>query len=94
VRFIPDYRVSYKGRFYEAEEELQIDPADAEEMRRHGEVIDEPEDAGNTSDEQETADETADETAEESEPPAEERPRRGRRRRADDEPGKDAPADE
>lgn len=42
MRFIPDYRVCYKGRFYECDEEFDIDPADAEEMIEHGEVVDEP----------------------------------------------------
>lgn len=42
MKFIPDYRVSYKGCFYETDEAFEIDPEDAEEMSRHGEVVDEP----------------------------------------------------
>lgn len=42
MRFIPDYRVCYKGVFYECDEEFDIHPADAEEMSEHGEVVDEP----------------------------------------------------
>lgn len=42
MRFIPDYRVCYKGVFYECDEEFDIDSADAEEMSEHGEVVDEP----------------------------------------------------
>ena len=74
MRFIPDYRVCYKGVFYECDEEFDIDPADAEEMSEHGEVVDEP--------------------TPPAEEPAEEKPRRGRPRRADnDEPGKAEAAD-
>lgn len=40
MRFIPDYRVCYKGDFYEADEEMEIDPMDANEMSQHGEVLD------------------------------------------------------
>lgn len=42
MRFIPDYRVCYKGVFYECDEEFDIDSADAEEMSEHGEVVEEP----------------------------------------------------
>lgn len=42
MRFIPDYRVCYKGVFYECDEEFDIDPTDADEMSEHGEVVDEP----------------------------------------------------
>lgn len=42
MRFIPDYRVFYKGVFYECGEEFEIDPADEEEMSEHGEVLGEP----------------------------------------------------
>lgn len=41
MRFIPDYRVCYKGTFYECDEEFEIDPADADEMREHGEIVEE-----------------------------------------------------
>lgn len=41
MRFIPDYRVCYKGTFYECDEEFEIDPADADEMREHGEIAEE-----------------------------------------------------
>lgn len=43
MRFIPDYRVCYKGRFYEADEEFDIDPADELEMSQHGEILEESE---------------------------------------------------
>lgn len=70
MRFIPNYRVCYKGVFYECDDEFEIDPEDAEEMSEHGEVVDEPT------------------------PPAEEKPRRGRPRRAEnDESGEAASAD-
>lgn len=65
MRFIPDYRVCYKGVFYECDEEFAIDPADAEEMIEHGEVVDEPTPP-------------VEEPSEETEEPAEEKPRRGR----------------
>lgn len=68
MRFIPDYRVCYKGEFYECGEEFNIDQADAEEMREHGEIVEES-------------------------PPAVEKPRRGGRRKADDEPGADETSD-
>lgn len=74
MRFIPDYRVCYKGVFYECDEGFDIDPADAEEMSEHGEVVEEP--------------------TLPAEEPEEEKPRRGRPRRADnDKPGKDETAD-
>lgn len=42
MRIIPKYRVSYKGVFYEAGEEFQIENKDAEEMKRHGAVLGDP----------------------------------------------------
>lgn len=38
MKFTPGYNVIYKGTFYEAGETFEIDEADAEEMRQHGEV--------------------------------------------------------
>lgn len=42
MRFTPRYTVSYHGEFYYPGEEFDIEPADAEEMSEHGEVVDEP----------------------------------------------------
>lgn len=42
MRCIPKYRVGYNGEFYEAGREFKIDPKDADEMRRHGTVLDDP----------------------------------------------------
>lgn len=71
MRFIPDYRVCYKGEFHECDEEFEIDPADADEMRQHGEVVEE----STPPDEQEEA---------EPEKASEGKPRRGRRRKNDE----------
>lgn len=85
MRFIPDYRVCYKGRFYECDEEFDIDEKDAEEMSKHGEIVEDP-----------TPPAPADNLEiKEPEKPEEEKPRRGRPRRADnDESGEDAASDE
>lgn len=40
MKVIPDYRVCYKGEFYEAHDEFDIDPKDADEMSEHGEIVD------------------------------------------------------
>lgn len=66
MRFIPDYRVCYKGEFYECGEELEIDPADAEEMSEHGEVM------------EATMPPVSHEPPERPDEPVEEKPRRGR----------------
>lgn len=42
MRFIPKYRVGYNGKFYEAGAEFTIRAADAEEMKKHGAVLEEP----------------------------------------------------
>ena len=42
VRCIPKYRVGYNGKFYEAGREFKIDPKDADEMRKHGTVLEAP----------------------------------------------------
>ena len=42
MRCIPKYRVGYNGQFYEAGREFEIDRKDAEEMRQHGTVLDDP----------------------------------------------------
>ena len=42
MRCIPKYRVGYNGEFYEAGREFKIDPKDADEMRKHGTVLDGP----------------------------------------------------
>ena len=42
MRFIPKYRVCYKDTFYKAGQEFKIDPKDADEMRTHGTVLDDP----------------------------------------------------
>lgn len=42
MRCVPKYRVNYHGEFYEAGREFCIDEKDAEEMKRHGTVLDEP----------------------------------------------------
>lgn len=83
MRFIPDYRVCYKGEFYECDEEFDIDPADAEEMSEHGEIVEEP------TPPQEEPVEKPEPPLEE---PEEEKPRRGRRRK-NDEPGADETQD-
>jgi len=38
MKFTPDYTVSYRGQFYKAGETVEIDPADAKEMAKHGTV--------------------------------------------------------
>lgn len=75
MRFIPDYRVSYKGNFYECDDEIEIDPLDAEEMRKHGEVVEESTPSHKEPEEKDVL--TAD------------KPKRVRRRKSDDEPGED-----
>ena len=42
MRFIPKYRVSYQGNFYEAGQVFDIDAKDEAEMKRHGTVLDDP----------------------------------------------------
>lgn len=42
MRCIPKYRVIYGGKAYEAGVEFRIEAKDAEEMRNHGVVLDEP----------------------------------------------------
>lgn len=81
MKFTPRYTVSYHGEFYYPGEEFDIDPADAEEMREHGEVVDEPTPP-------------TEKPAEKTEEPAVEKQRRGRPRRADnDKPGEDKTSD-
>lgn len=41
MRFVPDYCVSYRGAFHYAGCAFEIDPKDAEEMSRHGTVMQE-----------------------------------------------------
>ena len=40
MRFIPKYRVCYKGTFYKAGQEFRIEPKDETEMKQHGRVVD------------------------------------------------------
>lgn len=40
MRFIPKYRVCYKGTFYKAGQEFRIEPKDENEMKKHGRVVD------------------------------------------------------
>lgn len=42
MKFIPNYRVCYGGRFYEAGDQFPIKADDADMMKRHGTVLDEP----------------------------------------------------
>ena len=42
MRFIPKYRVSYQGNFYEAGQVFDIDAKDEAEMKRHGTVLGDP----------------------------------------------------
>ncbi len=42
MKFIPNYRVCYGGRFYEAGAQVSIKADDADMMKRHGTVLDEP----------------------------------------------------
>ena len=42
MRFVPEYRIYYGGRFYEAGQAFQIDEKDADEMRQHGTVVADP----------------------------------------------------
>lgn len=42
MKCIPRYTVSYRGRWHDAGRAFEIDPADAEEMKKHGEVVGEP----------------------------------------------------
>lgn len=39
VRFVPAYGVFYHGSFHPGGEAFEIEERDAEEMRKHGEVI-------------------------------------------------------
>ena len=36
MRFVPYYTVSYRGKFYPARVEFEIDDADADFMKKHG----------------------------------------------------------
>lgn len=36
MRFVPYYTVSYRGKFYPAHVEFEIDDVDADFMRKHG----------------------------------------------------------
>lgn len=87
MRFIPDYRVCYKGEFYECDEEFEIDPADADEMREHGEIVEESSPPAEPEEP-----EPEEPEPEESEEMIVEKPRRGRRRK-NDEPGADETQD-
>ena len=42
MKFIPNYRVCYGGRFYEVGAQVSIKAEDADMMKRHGTVLDEP----------------------------------------------------
>ena len=42
MRFVPEYRICYGGRFYEAGQAFQIDEKDADEMQQHGTVVADP----------------------------------------------------
>lgn len=42
MKCIPRYTVSYRGRWHDAGRAFDIDEKDAEEMKKHGEVIGEP----------------------------------------------------
>lgn len=39
MRFVPYYTVSYRGKFYRAGAEIEIDDEDAGLMRKHGKFI-------------------------------------------------------
>ena len=39
MKFIPNYRVCYGGRFYEAGSQVSIKAEDADMMKRHGTVL-------------------------------------------------------
>ncbi len=80
MRFVPDYRVCYKGKFYECNEEFDIDPADANEMSQHGEI-------------EEGSVPLAELGKQEVQGTTAEKPRRGRRRE-NDQPGADETEDE
>ena len=42
MKCIPNYRVGYKEKFYEAGQPFEINSKDAVEMRKHGKVLDDP----------------------------------------------------
>lgn len=42
MKCIPNYRVGYKEKFYEAGQPFEINSKDAAEMRKHGTVLDDP----------------------------------------------------
>lgn len=42
MKCIPKYTVSYRGRWHDAGRAFDIDAADANEMKKHGEVVAEP----------------------------------------------------
>lgn len=72
MKLIPFYRVSYRGDFHEAGSAFAIDPADREEMDRHGNIVDEPEAHAELAETPVT------------QAQAEAKPKRGRPRRAED----------
>lgn len=41
MRFIPNYCVSYHGEFHSAGRPFEIDQSDAQEMSKHGSIIQE-----------------------------------------------------
>lgn len=42
MKCIPNYRVGYNEKFYEAGQSFEINSKDAAEMRKHGKVLDDP----------------------------------------------------
>lgn len=77
MKFIPNYRVCYNGEFHEALKEFEIDPADAEEMKEHGKVVEQAKE--DRKDEQPEENEV--EESESTEETEEEQPKRGRPRK-------------
>lgn len=39
MRLVPEYRVGYNGKFYEAGQPFHIDDNDIEEMKQHGTLL-------------------------------------------------------
>lgn len=42
MKCIPRYTISYRGRWHDAGRAFDIDEKDADEMKKHGEVVGEP----------------------------------------------------
>lgn len=81
MKFIPNYRVCYNGQFHEALKEFDIDPADAEEMKEHGKIVEQAEESREDDLLEKPGQPDEVEESESMEEPEEEQPKRGRPRK-------------